>query len=127
AANGPTSSVDPDDAWWYPGDIGRLDARGVLAVTGRTDDLINRGGVKVSAAALDEIISGFAEIRDAGACSMPGNGGIDELWVAVVLRRPIDIAAFKHLIDESGTLPVKIDRLFAVEEIPRTDLGKIRR
>jgi len=127
AANNPGSGVDPNTAWWYPGDIGRLDERGVLAITGRTDDLINRGGVKMSAVAIDELIGSFTDIRDAGACAMPGHGGIDELWVAVVPRRPIDISALKQRIEEDGQLPMRIDRLFEVEEIPRTDLGKIRR
>ena len=58
---------------------------------------------------------------------MPGHDGIDEVWVAVVPRRPINISGLKQLIEESGQLPMRIDRLFEVEEIPRTDLGKIRR
>jgi len=125
AANNPNSGADPDQAWWYPGDIGRLNERQIVVVTGRTDDLINRGGVKASAVALDEIISSLADIRDAGVCSVPGDKGLEELWVAVVAERPIDLAALKRSIEAS--LPMPLDRLFQIEEIPRTDLGKIRR
>jgi acyl-coenzyme A synthetase/AMP-(fatty) acid ligase len=35
------------DQWFYPGDIGSLTAEGVLCVTGRSSDVINRGGHKV--------------------------------------------------------------------------------
>jgi acyl-coenzyme A synthetase/AMP-(fatty) acid ligase len=127
AANNPGSAVDPGEAWWYPGDIGRLNERQLLIVTGRTDDLINRGGVKASAVALDEIVSSFAGIKDAGVCAVRGDKGLEELWVAVVPDRPTDPAALQRTIEGSGSLPMPIDCLFAIEEIPRTDLGKIRR
>ena len=127
AANYPQSSGDPDQAWWYPGDVGRLNERRVIIISGRTDDLINRGGVKASAVALDEIISSYTGVKDAGVCVAPGENGLAELWVAVVLERSTDSVALQRSIGASGSLPMTIDRFFVVEEIPRTDLGKIRR
>jgi acyl-coenzyme A synthetase/AMP-(fatty) acid ligase len=127
AANNPASTGDPAQAWWYPGDIGRINERGMIIIAGRTDDLINRGGVKASAVAFDEIISSFGGIREAGVCSVPGDKGLAQLWVAVVPERPMDLAALQRSIEVSGALSMPIDRMFEIEEIPRTDLGKIQR
>jgi acyl-coenzyme A synthetase/AMP-(fatty) acid ligase len=127
ALNNSTGSTDPGQAWWYPGDIGRLSEGGLLIVSGRIDDLINQGGIKASAVALDEVVSSIGGIRDAAVCAVASDKGLDELWVAVVPERTTDIATLQRSIEAAGSLPMPIARLFAVEDIPRTDLGKIRR
>ena len=41
--------------WYYPGDIGYVTANGALCIRGRGDDVINCGGLKVSAGSLEEV------------------------------------------------------------------------
>lgn len=127
AANDPLSTASCDAAWWYPGDRGRLDTNGMLCVTGRSDDLIDHGEARMTAAALDEIVGSFAGLHDAAACGVPNAEGLDELWIAVVPQSAADLAAMKRSIEASGKLPMPIDRMFALAQIPRNALGKVER
>src|SRR5262249_48034556 len=42
------------DQWFYPGDTGHLRADGILCLAGRTSDVINIGGVKISANQIEQ-------------------------------------------------------------------------
>ena len=68
----PVPSPDARAAWFYPGDIGRLTEHGVLCVTGRSSDVINSGGVKVSATRIEDVLQALPEIREAAACGVMG-------------------------------------------------------
>ena len=42
--------------WFKTGDIGSIDADGFLTLHGRKNDLINRGGEKISPVEIDEVL-----------------------------------------------------------------------
>jgi cyclohexanecarboxylate-CoA ligase len=44
------------DGWFHTGDLARIDADGYLRITGRTKDVINRGGVKFNPADVEALI-----------------------------------------------------------------------
>jgi acyl-CoA synthetase (AMP-forming)/AMP-acid ligase II len=113
--------------WFYPGDIGRVTENGVLCVTGRSSDVINSGGIKVSAAKIAEVLQALPEIQAAAACGVTGPTGLEELWVAVVASAQVDVGEItRRLLDhkEIGLAPAEVFRL---DEIPRGDLGKIQK
>ena len=60
------------DSWFYPGDIGRLTENGLLCLAGRYSDVINRGGVKVSATKIEEVLEALPQIKEAAACGVEG-------------------------------------------------------
>ena len=49
----PTQYEIEDSPWFYPGDQGILYRNGLLAITGRVNEIINRGGLKVAPDAID--------------------------------------------------------------------------
>jgi O-succinylbenzoic acid--CoA ligase len=51
--------------WFRTEDLGEVDDAGALTVSGRADDVLITGGVKVSAAAVAEAIEGLPEVRAA--------------------------------------------------------------
>lgn len=58
------------DGWWRSGDLGRLDEDGDLFVEGRTDNLINTGGVKVHGEEVERVLlahPGVAQVAVVGA------------------------------------------------------------
>src|SRR5262249_46445022 len=93
AANNPDRAQDAADTWWYPGDIGRLTRDGMLCIGGRADDVINSGGVKVSAQALDTVVCRCPGIKDAGTCAVRDRSGIDVVWIGVVPDGALDTTA----------------------------------
>jgi acyl-coenzyme A synthetase/AMP-(fatty) acid ligase len=125
----PSRAMPADDraAWFYPGDIGRLTDDGVLCVTGRGSDVINSGGVKVSAAKIEEIVQAIPEIRDAAACGILGPTGVEEVWLAVVAAAPVDSEAIGRLLKENREVGLEPAQVFVVDSLPRGDLGKLQR
>jgi len=73
--------TDPDGVRWFrTDDLGRLDRSGRLHITGRADDLINTGGVKVAPGAVeDALVRYLPGVRDAVVVGVP-----DPEWGQVV-------------------------------------------
>ena len=114
------------DGWFYPGDIGRIDSEGRLLITGRTTDVINRGGIIVAPEAIEEVLRMLPAVREVAVVGVPNAQGIEEIWAAVVADTLIDpkamIAAARPRLNEK--VP---DRVIQVNEIPRAESAKVRR
>ncbi len=118
--------LNPDASPWFdPGDLGRVDARGVMYVTGRSSHVINIGGAKVSPEQVEEFLRAEAGVRDAAVFSVADASGFDELWAAVVA----DASAFERIrAAVNGRLPATpLMRLVATGSIARNANGKIMR
>jgi O-succinylbenzoic acid--CoA ligase len=68
------------DGWFRTGDSGRFDEQGRLEVLGRTDDLINTGGVKVAPALVERVLLAQAGVAEACVVGLP-----DEHWGQAVV------------------------------------------
>ena len=121
-ANGETAN-----AWWYPGDLGTLNPDGMLCVSGRSGDVINRGGSKVSAAVIEEIVTAQTGIKDGGACGIMGASGMTELWIGVVPKTIIDLGRLKQELETDTNFNTRVDEILILDQIPRNELGKIKR
>jgi O-succinylbenzoic acid--CoA ligase len=78
------------DGWFSTGDSGRFDEQGRLEVLGRTDDLINTGGVKIAPALVERALLAQAGVAEACVFGLP-----DEHWGQAVVAAivPSDPAA----------------------------------
>jgi acyl-CoA synthetase (AMP-forming)/AMP-acid ligase II len=115
------------DGWFYPGDIGSLTADGVLCLTGRSSDVINRGGVKVSGTRIEEVLKALPEVTDAAACGIAGPSGLEELWIAIIASGPVDVEQIKMHLRKHASVGVAPDQIFLVDELPRGELGKVQK
>ncbi len=133
SCRGYRNGVAPIDAagWYSTGDLGALDAAtGLLAVHGRSDDLIISGGEKVWPTDVEAVIS-----TDPGVAEVAVVGRPDREWgqrvVAVVVpsdsSAPPTLDRLRELV--RATLPVAAapKELELTDSLPRTGLGKIRR
>jgi acyl-coenzyme A synthetase/AMP-(fatty) acid ligase len=130
-ANNPGVTGPDRNVWFYPGDYGHLTADGKLCVSGRADDVINRGGHKFSAIDLEETLRSCRGIDDAAVCNVWGASGIEEIWAGIVPRPDLNVDDFIHSLEKDPTLRARfdsnIDQVFVVDLIPRTQAGKIQR
>jgi acyl-coenzyme A synthetase/AMP-(fatty) acid ligase len=110
--------------WFYPGDLGRLAASGLLVVSGRTSEVINVGGLKLAPEVIEEALRGHPAVVEAAAFGTMGDSGIEEISVAVVANRPV---ADSQLIDWCAERGVPLTRIFTVAELPKTPSGKVHR
>lgn len=111
------------DGWFYPGDIGKLMADGLLIITGRVNEVINRGGDKLAPEVIEGALRQMPEIADAAVFAVPNT---DQIWAAVVGTQPLQHEAILPFCKAklAGMAP---DRIFELERIPRNDMGKIIR
>jgi long-chain acyl-CoA synthetase len=118
-----------DDAeWFYPGDQGILGRNGLLIITGRINEIINRGGVKVAPDSIEEAIKKHPQVADAAAVSMLDDVGIEQIWVAISTRDGSEVEIAKVYEFCRANLAMFVpDRIFQVAAIPRNALGKVAR
>jgi acyl-coenzyme A synthetase/AMP-(fatty) acid ligase len=124
----PTPETDAmfREGWFYPGDVGRLDADGLLSITGRVNEVINRGGVIVAPEMIEEVLRSIPGVRDVAVFGFPDASGVEEIWAAIVSDQWVDAAAVTQIA--SVRLPDRTpNRIVQVEAIPRNEMGKIRR
>jgi len=131
AAMGQAFPPGPEDAhpslrggWFYPGDRGRLTPDGMLVLEGRESEVINSGGVKRAPELIEEVVLRHPNVAEAAAFGAPGPDGVEEINLAVATRAPI---AAEDLVAWCGARGVAVARVFAVDALPRTSMGKIRR
>ncbi|UGT38483.1 AMP-binding protein [Nocardia yamanashiensis] len=128
--------------WYATADRGQF-TDGLITPTGRVDDLINTGGVKVSAVAIEAVLAELDWIDSAvvlglpdpewgelvSACVVPRPGGaaVDAEPLRELIRARLGRAAVPKrvvVLDELPLLPnSKIDRL-AIRELLLTGAGK---
>ncbi|MEQ8443981.1 MAG: class I adenylate-forming enzyme family protein [Alphaproteobacteria bacterium] len=116
------------DGWFRPGDVGRMDADGRLRLTGRIDDILNVGGMKISAGSLDRRLQALPELQDGAAAAFVDENGRTALALFIVPSGdiPNDVleASVMTVIPRKGIGTVRVIRATG---IPRTDTGKVRR
>jgi acyl-CoA synthetase (AMP-forming)/AMP-acid ligase II len=124
----PTQYEIEDSPSFYPGDQGILGRNGLLAITGRVNEIINRGGVKVAPDSIEEEFKKHPMVADVAAVGVFDGLGIEQIWVGVVAHggAEVDIKEMFVYCHESMALFVP-DRIFQVGEIPRNQLGKVAR
>jgi acyl-CoA synthetase (AMP-forming)/AMP-acid ligase II len=119
------------DGWFHPGDTGYLDSKKSLFITGRVNDLLNIGGTKLNAAAVDGVLQSAPGISDGACFTEPGPLGFEQLSVVVVVQfaggqNKIAGELLKRLAKHFPR-PVVPHSVYFAETIPRNDNGKVLR
>lgn len=117
------------DGWFGTGDLGYVDEDGYLFLSGRTKDLINRGGFKVSPAEVDSVLLGHPAVFDAVTFSVAHPTLGEDVVAAVVPRASHGLTPQElrdHALERLTAFKVPT-RIVVVDSIPRTALGKVRR
>ena len=115
--------------WFRTGDLGYLDPDGHLYLTGRTKEIINRGGEKVSPQEVDDVLLGCAQVIDAATFATPHASLGEEIAVAVVLQRGTALREADIREFAARRLPaLKVPRkILIVDQIPKSPTGKVQR
>lgn len=64
-------TVDGQDGWFSTGDMGHLDESGYLFISGRSKEIINRGGETISPFEIEEAVIQHACVKETLAFSAP--------------------------------------------------------
>ena len=106
------------DGWFRSGDLGIVDDRNCITVTGRTKDVINRGGEKLSAQEIEALLRRHPDVSDVAVVAAP-HPRLGEEPAAFVIGRAgvaVDDAALAAVPQGRGRRPA--------EDPPRRDHGR---
>jgi acyl-CoA synthetase (AMP-forming)/AMP-acid ligase II len=116
-------------SWQATGDIGVLDAAGVLRLTGRTADVINKGGLKVWPPDVEAAALRHPQVRTAVAFPIPHRGLGEAIGLAVVPREgtTVDSGQVRRLLRSELPREQWPSSIVVWEQVPLNARGKVDR
>jgi len=118
----------PEEAWLNTGDLGRQDRDGFFWLTGRTKELIIRGGHNIDPAAIEDPLYRLPGVQVAAAVGRPDPHAGEVPIAYVQLQEGTDLSEawiidyLKKEIGERAAIPKEV---YIVDQIPLTPVGKI--
>lgn len=116
---------DVIEGWLRTGDLGSVDSDGRVWITGRSKDLIIRGGHNIDPSVIEEALLAHPHVRAAAAIGRPDarSGEVPIAYVVTDDQYADDdlVAWAAGRIDEPAARPVTVERL---PELPLTAVGK---
>lgn len=113
--------------WFHSGDLGFLDERGFLYITGRMTDMYISGGINIYPREMEEIILRDPRISEVAIVGMP-HPVWGESGVAVVAAKPGSNLSSEDILAPLGAEVAKYKLPKAVifwDELPKSGYGKI--
>ena len=116
------------DGFYRSGDLMRLHPTGNYIVEGRKKDLINRGGEKISAEEIENLILSHPAVLDVSCVPMP-DPVLGERTCAFVIPQPgatLTLSELNTFLLDKGIAKFKLpERLELVEDFPLSKFGKV--
>jgi thioesterase domain-containing protein len=128
--NDPTANQSAfTNGWFRTGDQGFLDADGYLFITGRLNEIINRGGEKIAPREVDDVLMNHPAIAQVVTFAAPHALLGEEVAAAIVLREHMatterEIQAFASTRLADFKVP---RRVLILKELPKGPTGKLQR
>jgi len=116
------------DGFYRTGDMVRLHPSGNLVVEGRKKDLINRGGEKISAEEIENLILGHEKIHMAAVVAMPDAVMGERSCAFVTLRsgESLSLAELTSFLQGKQIAKFKLpERLEIMDSLPLSGMGKV--
>ncbi|ARN54402.1 pyochelin biosynthesis salicyl-AMP ligase PchD [Pseudomonas aeruginosa] len=115
------------DGFYRTGDRVSRDKDGYLVVEGRDKDQINRGGEKIAAEEVENLLIAHPQVHDATVVAMPDSLLGERTCAFVIPRQPAPSALkLKQYLHACGLAAFKVpDRIELVPAFPQTGIGKI--
>ena len=121
----------PDDNGFFPtGDLGYIDKHGQLVLTGRSKDIVKKGGYFIALREIELLAQMNSQVIEAAAIATPHPFYGESYRLLIRLKSDAPVDAIQNVIDFVFSSLAKHkwpDSVEAVEEFPRTTSGKIRK
>ncbi|EEW48444.1 AMP-binding enzyme [Corynebacterium efficiens YS-314] len=117
------------DGWYRTGDVGVMEEDGFIRLVARIKEVIITGGFNVYPAEVEEVLAEHPDIEDIAVVGLPREDGAENVVAAITLVEgaALDPEGLKTYARENLTR-YKVPRTFYhFEEMPRDQMGKIRR
>lgn len=118
------------DGWFDSGDLARVDADGFVRITGRSKDIIIRGGENIPVVEVENLIYRHPAIVDAALVGVP-HERLGETGCCFVTLKPgesFDLESLRAYLQKIGmTRSYWPERVEVIDSMPRTASGKIQK
>ncbi len=116
------------DGFYRSGDLMRQHASGNYMVEGRKKDLINRGGEKISAEEIENLILGHDSVQNVACVPVPDPELGERMCACIVLHkgRALSFDELIHFLEGKDMAKIKLpERLMILDELPLSNFGKV--
>ncbi|WP_350306795.1 (2,3-dihydroxybenzoyl)adenylate synthase [Photorhabdus viridis] len=114
------------NGFYCSGDLVIIAPDGYLQVVGREKDQINRGGEKIAAEEIENLLLRHPDVIYAALVAIPDSLMGEKSCAFVVLRKPIKAVVLRRYLREQGIADYKLpDRFEPIPSLPITPVGKI--
>jgi fatty-acyl-CoA synthase len=113
--------------WFHTGDLGHLDERGFVYITGRASDMYISGGSNVYPREIEELLLTHPGVAEAAVVGVP-DAKWGETGVAVIVRRgdtPCDAEALYAHLEGRLARYKRPSRIVFWSELPKSAYGKV--
>ena len=118
-----------NDEWFYTDDLGYLDGKGYLFLTGRSSTFINKGGIKIDPREVEDILKKSSGVRDAAVIGL-NHAELGTIIIGIVTLERNSILRDGLLKEycqkylERFKVP---NEIIIMDKIPKSSTGKILR
>lgn len=125
-----TAAVLKNDGWLHSGDLGSMDERGFLKITGRIKDMIIRGGENIYPAEIEDLLQKHPKIAKAAVIGVPDDYWGEQVGAFIISKslenRPTPEELTEYCKANLAGFKRPRDWYF-VNEFPFTTTGKLRK
>jgi long-chain acyl-CoA synthetase len=118
-------------AWFPTGDVGHLDDGSSLSITGRKKDIIIRGGVNISPAAIEEALIQVAGVSDVAVVSIPHELYGEDIVAVLKLEAGVELDSILDCVVAHARRDLaqhqQPARYIAIDDLPKTANGKVQK
>jgi len=125
-----TKDTFSKDGWLFSNDLAIIDTDGYIRIIGRKKDIINRGGLKVSARELEEFLLQHPKVKEIAIVAVPDERLGEKSCAFVVPAGPQHptLGELVSFLEERGIAKYKLPEFLAVVPgLPMTPSGKIQK
>jgi cyclohexanecarboxylate-CoA ligase len=123
------NGTDADD-WFDTGDLARIDERGYVRITGRSKDVIIRGGENIPVVEIEALLYRHPAVAQAAIVAFP-DARLGERGCAVIVAKQGQTLDFAGMVEFLKSNKVALqyipERLLLLDAMPATPSGKIQK
>ena len=119
------------DGWFETGDNARMDGDGYIRISGRSKDIIIRGGENIPVVEIEELLYRHPAVEDCAIVAMPDERLGERACAFLTLKPGAELLTFEAMtgyLEERRLARQYIpERLEVIDAMPRTPSGKIQK
>ncbi len=116
------------DGWFHTGDLGTIDAAGIVRITGRLKDIIIRNAENISVVEVEEMLYRHPAVAEAAVLGLPDARTGERVVAVLVLQNGYGVELKNirdHCLAEGLAIQKCPEQLEVVDALPRNAMGKV--